>query len=96
MASGPELELGLVGLQVDQAWKQEDHVTALVHDGRMAVVAADFARHAVGDVLVGRVVPFEVVMTAAEVDVGLVEDGSPLEGSSYDDENRQQMFPVSS
>lgn len=49
----------------------------------MAVVAADFAGNAVGNVFVGRVVPFEVVVAVFEVDVGLVEDCCPLERRGY-------------
>jgi hypothetical protein len=33
------------------------------------------------DRLLGRVVPLQVVVAVGEVDVFLVEDGSPLEGS---------------
>lgn len=31
------------------------------------------------DVFVGRIVPAEIMVAVGEVDVGLVEDGSPLE-----------------
>jgi len=78
-----EVCLVLVGLQVDQAREEQDHVPALVHNWTVAVVAADLARKLVLDGLVGRVVPLKVVVTVGEVDVILVEDGSPLERSSY-------------
>jgi len=68
---------------VDQAREEQDHVPALVHNWTVAVVAADLARKLVLDGLVGRVVPLKVVVTVGEVDVILVEDGSPLERSSY-------------
>ena len=58
-----EVCLVLVGLQVNQAREEQDHVPSLVHDRTVAVVAANFARKLVLDRLVGRVVPLEVVVT---------------------------------
>jgi hypothetical protein len=48
----------------------------------MAERAANFAGELVLDGLLGRIVPFEIVVAVGEVDVVFVEDGSPLEGSS--------------
>lgn len=83
MISIPGLEVGsvFIGLEVDQAREEQDHVATLVHDRRVAVRAADFAGNFVLDAFVGRVVPFQVVMAVGEVDVFLVKDGCPLEGS---------------
>lgn len=77
----PRLEVGfiLIGLQVDQGREQEDHVAALIHNGGMAERAADLARQLVLDGFLGRIVPLQVVVAIGEVDVLLVEDGSPLE-----------------
>ena len=49
----------------------------------MAVGAADLAWQLVLDRLIGRVVPLQIVVAVEEVDVVLVEDGGPLERSSY-------------
>lgn len=57
MASGLELLLVFVALEVDESWEQEDHVAAFVHDGAVAEVAAHFAGKLVLDRLVGRIVP---------------------------------------
>lgn len=81
MTSRPEKLLVLVVLEVDQGREQEDHVPALIHDRRVAVVAADFAGEFMGDGFFGRVVPFQVVMPMDKVDVRLVEDCGPLERS---------------
>ena len=80
----PGLEVGLVlvGLEVDQAREQEDHVSALVHDGAVTKAAANLAWKLVLDRLVGRVVPLKIVVAVGEVDILLVEDGSPLEWGS--------------
>lgn len=67
---------------MNQAREEQDHVPALVHNWAVAVVAADLARKLVLDRLVGWVVPLKVVVAVGEVDVLLVEDGSPLKRSS--------------
>lgn len=45
------------------------------------------ATHFAGKLVLGRlgcgIVPLEVVVAVREVDVGLVEDGGPLEGSGF-------------
>jgi hypothetical protein len=82
VAAGLEVGFVLVGLEVDERWEEQDHVAALVHDGAVAVRAAHFAGQLVLDALLGWVVPLEVVVAIGEVDVILVEDGGPLEGSS--------------
>lgn len=64
-----------------QTGEEQDHIAALVHDGRVAVVAAHFAGQFVLDALLRRVVPLEVVVAVHEVYIVLVEDGGPLEGS---------------
>lgn len=38
-----ELLLVLVALEVDEGGEEQDHVAALVHDGRVAVIASDLA-----------------------------------------------------
>jgi len=81
VAARSELVLGLLGLEVHQRREQQYHVAALVEDGRVAEVAADLARQAVRDRLGAGVVPLEVVVALCEVDVRLLEDGGPLEGS---------------
>jgi hypothetical protein len=80
MATGLEVRLVFVGLQVYERREEQDHVAALVHDGGMAERAADFAGELVLDGFLGRVVPFKVVVAVGEVDVFFVEDGGPLEG----------------
>ncbi len=79
--------LGLEGLAalggvdaLDEGGEEEDHVAALVHDRGAAVGAADLAGQLVARRALGRVVPRQVVVAVREVDVGLVEDGRPLEG----------------
>lgn len=80
-ANSPRLEvcLVLIGLEVDQRREQQDHVAALVHDGAVAVCAAHLAWQLVLNGLLGRIVPLQIVVAVAEVDVFLVEDGGPLE-----------------
>lgn len=77
----PRLEerLVLVRLEMDQAGEQQDHVASLIHDGAVAEGTAHLARQLVLDALLGWVVPLEAVVAIGEVDVLLVEDGSPLE-----------------
>lgn len=82
MARRLEVLLSLVP-QLDQTREQQDHVPSLVHDGRMAVIAADFAGEAVLGGFRAGVVPFEVVVAIGEVDVFFVEDGGPLEGGCW-------------
>lgn len=72
----------LLGLEMDQAGEQQNHVAALVHDGTMAVRAADFAGELVFDALGCWIIPLEVVVAVQEVDVVFVEDRCPLERSS--------------
>jgi len=79
MASRLEVGFVLIGLQMDQGREQEDHVASLIHNGGMAERAADLARQLVLDGLLGRIIPLQVVVAVGEVDVLLVEDGSPLE-----------------
>jgi hypothetical protein len=80
---GSEVLLVLLALELDERREEQDHVPALVHDGAVAERAADLAGQLVLGGLGGRVVPLEVVVAVLEVDVILVEDGSPLEGSSW-------------
>jgi len=68
---------------VNQAGEEQDHVSALVHDGTVAVGAANLAGKLVLDRLGAGVVPLEVMVSVREVDVLLVEDGSPLERCSW-------------
>lgn len=69
-------------LDLDDAGEHEDHVAALVHDGRVAVRARHLARQAVVSLLVPRVVEGQPFGAALEVQVRLVEDCCPLEGGS--------------
>jgi len=81
VASGLEVLLSLVA-QLDERGEEKDHVAAFVHDGRVAVVAANLAGEGVFGGFAGRVVPFKVVMSIREVDVLLMEDGRPLKWRS--------------
>lgn len=57
MQSWSELGLLLRILEVDQAGEEQDHIATLVHDGAVAIVAADLAGKLVLDGLVGGIVP---------------------------------------
>ena len=83
MTAGFEKRLVHIRLEVYERGKQQDHVAAFVHDGRVAVGAADFAGELVLDGFLGGVVPFEGVVAVGEVYVGFVEDGGPLEGGGW-------------
>jgi hypothetical protein len=83
VAARLEVGLVLVALEVNKRREEQDHVAALVHDGRVTEGAAHLARKLVLDGLVSGVVPLKVVVAVGEVDVLLVEDSSPLEGCSY-------------
>lgn len=65
-----------------QAREQQNHISALIHDGAVAEIASDLARELMLDALGGGVVPLEVLVTAGEVDVLFMEDRRPLERSS--------------
>ena len=69
-------------LEVDQGWKQQDHVPPLIHDRCATVGTADFAGELVHGGLVRALVPAQVVMAVGEVDVVFVKDGCPLERCS--------------
>ena len=79
-----KLLLGLLVLDVelDQGWKEQDHVASLVHDRCVSVGAADFGRKLVSCCLLCAVVPSQIVVAASEVDILLVKDGCPLEASA--------------
>ena len=82
MAAGIEvLPLARV-LEVDERGEEQDHVAALVHDGRAAVSAGDLAGELVLAGFLAGLVPAEFVVAVREVDVFLVEDGGPLEGGA--------------
>jgi len=83
VAARSELVLGLLGLEVHERGEQENHIAALVEDGRVAVVAAHLAGKIVLDGLCRGIVPLEVVVALGEIDIGLLEDGGPLEGSGW-------------
>lgn len=72
----------LFRFEVDQGWEQQYHIPPFIHDGRPTVRAADFAGELVFACLLRTVVPPQVMVAVREVDVFLVEDGSPLEGGS--------------
>lgn len=88
-----EFCLVFVRLEVHKTWEQQNHVPSLVHYGRMAERAADFARQLVLDGLVCRIVPLKIVVAVREVDVILVEDCRPLEGCSYK-KSQYEWIPV--
>jgi hypothetical protein len=73
-----------LALELNERREKQDHVAALIHDGAVAERAADLARQLVLGGFRGWVVPLEVMVAVLEVDVFLVEDGGPLEGSSWD------------
>ena len=62
-----------------ESGEQQNHIPSLIHDRTVAKTAADFAREGVFHGLRRRVVPFEVMVAVAKVDVVFVEDGGPLE-----------------
>lgn len=66
-----------------QAGEEQDHIPPFVHDRAVTERTPDLAGKLVLDALVGRVVPFKIVMAVRKVDVVLVEDGSPLEWCGY-------------
>ena len=72
--------LGIINL--NDTREHEDHVAALVHDGRVAVRAADLAGQPVVRLLVLRVIEREALGPPREVQVLLMEDGGPLERRS--------------
>lgn len=78
-----EVLLLLLTLEFDQRREKQDHIAALIHDGAVAVRAADFAGQLVLDRFARGVVPFQVVVAILEADVVLVEDCCPLEGSGW-------------
>jgi len=83
VASWLELVQIILALELDKGREQQDHVTTLIHDRRVAERAANLARKLMLDRLLRWVVPFEIVVAVCEVDVRLLEDGSPLEGCGW-------------
>lgn len=82
MAAGVEvLPLARV-LEVNERGEEQDHVAALVHDGRAAVGAGDLAGELVHAGFLAGLVPSQVVVAVREVDIFFVEDGGPLEGGA--------------
>jgi len=71
-----------VTIKFDEGREQEYHVAPFVHDRCSAVRTTDFAGKFMPCRLLSAVVPSQVVVAVREVDVLLVEDGCPLEGSS--------------
>jgi hypothetical protein len=80
---GLEESLILVGLEVDERRKQQNHVATLIHYRAVTIRAADLARELVLDGLLGRIVPLQLMVAVGEVDILLMEDGCPLEWCSY-------------
>lgn len=64
---------------MDERGEEQDHISALVHDRRATIGAANFARELVFGGLLGAVIPAQVMVAVGEIDVILVEDGGPLE-----------------
>lgn len=58
VAAGLEVCLVLIRLEVHERGEEQDHVAALVHDGRVAEGAAHFAGKLVLNGLFGWIVPF--------------------------------------
>lgn len=70
-------------LEINQSREEQYHVPSLIHNWSAAVCTADLARQLVHTRLLRRLVPAEVMMAVCKVDVIFVENGTPLEGSSY-------------
>jgi hypothetical protein len=68
---------------VHQARKHQNHIPPFVHYWAVAEVTAHFAGKLMVNALLRRIVPFQMVVTIAEVDVFFVEDCGPLEGCGY-------------
>ena len=64
---------------MDQAWEEQYHVPALIHDWAMAEAAPHFAWQLVLVALGRWVIPLQIMVSVGEIDVVLLEDGSPLE-----------------
>ena len=64
---------------MDQAWEEQNHIPALIHDWAMAEAAPHFAWQLVLVALGRWVIPLQIMVSIGEVDVVLLEDGSPLE-----------------
>ena len=73
----------LIGLEMNEGGKKEDHVASLIHDGTVAVGAPDFAGELVFSGLGCWIVPLEVMVAVGKIDVIFMEDGCPLKGCSY-------------
>lgn len=68
---------------MDEGGEEEDHISTFVHDWRVAVGTAYFAREIVFYAFRGWVVPFQTMVTGGEIYVCFVEDGCPLEGCRW-------------
>ena len=64
---------------MNQAWKEQNHIPALIHDWAMAEAAPHFAWQLVLVALGRWIIPLQIMVSVGEVDVVLLEDGSPLE-----------------
>lgn len=73
-----ETLLGLLTLELDDGGEHQHHVPPLVHNGRVAVRAADLAGQVVVRVLLLRVIESKALGAVLEVQVFLLEDGGPL------------------
>ena len=73
----------LLILKINQSREEQDHVPSFIHNWSAAVCTANLARQLMHTRLLRRLVPAEVMMAVCKVDVVFVEDGTPLEGSSY-------------
>ena len=82
-------EILLIGVRLEmyERGEEQDHVAALVHDGRAAVGAGHFAGEFVHAGFFAGLVPAEVVVPVGEVYVGFVEYGGPLEGGAWIEPN---------
>jgi len=80
---GSKVPLVLITLELDQRREEQNHVPALIHDRAVAERTADLAGQLVLGGLGSWVVPLEVMVAVFEADIVLVEDGGPLEGSSW-------------
>jgi hypothetical protein len=65
---------------LDQCGVHQNHIPSLVHEWGAAVCARNLAGQLVPGRLATRIVPDEVMVTMSEVQIRLVENGSPLEG----------------
>lgn len=68
--------------EIDQFGENKAHVSALIHNGRIAMRTIYFCRNLVFLTLFVGGVEHQGIRACLEADIGLGEDGTPLEWSS--------------